>query len=225
MSLTAVLISSPFLAPAVWEPVAEALRDDLGADSVLPAPPVPPAADPAVVLGALREALPSRGDLVLVPHSNAGLYVPALLQAPGVRGAVFVDAVLPPSGGEVSVAPEGMRAQLSGLVDGDGLLPPWTGWWPEEDVAALFPDNATRQRVAAQQQRVPFAYLTARVTVPDGWDRFPAAYLAFGDTYGEELAQARSRGWPTHALAGGHLHMVCAPRAVAAAIMRLAARF
>lgn len=77
----------------------------------------------------------------------------------------------------------------------------------------------------AQQQRVPFAYLTARVALPDGWDRIPAAYLAFGETYADELADARSRGWPAHVMAGRHLHMVVAPRAVAAQIMRLASQW
>jgi hypothetical protein len=122
MSLVPVLISSPFPGPAVWEPVAVALRDGFGVTAVTPAPPVPAAADPAVVLAALRDRLPKRDDLVLVPHSNAGLYVPALVSARPVRGVVFVDAVLPPAAGEMPVAPEGLRDLLRGQVDaGDHL--------------------------------------------------------------------------------------------------------
>ncbi|MEU4689750.1 hypothetical protein [Actinoplanes sp. NPDC023714] len=221
MSLTAVLLPSPFLGSAVWEPVAAALRADLGVSAVVADPPVPASADPAVVAEALAEQLPAGDDLLLVPHSNAGLYVPALAGARAVRGVVFVDAVLPPPEGEVPVAPDGLRELLRERVDG-GLLPVWTRWWPEEDVAALFPDAATRRAVEAQQQRVPFDYLTARVTVTDGWDRIPAAYLAFGDTYAEEREDARRRGWPVATMAGDHLHMVVDSGRVAAAIMELA---
>jgi hypothetical protein len=225
MSFVPVLIPSPFLGPALWEPVAVALREDFGVAAVVPAPPVPATADPAVVLAAVRDGLPERDDLVLVPHSNAGLYVPALVSDRPVRGVVFVDAVLPPARGVVPVAPEGLRDHLRGRVGSDGLLPPWTAWWAEEEVAGLFPDAATRDRVAGEQQRVPFHYLAARVELPEGWDRIPAAYVGFGDTYAEELADARGRGWPVSVMVGGHLHMLCDPAAVAAELMRLAAAF
>ena len=189
------------------------------------APPVPVPADPASVVEALRDRLPERDDLVLVPHSNAGLYVPGLVSTRPVRGVVFVDAVLPPAKGDVPVAPEGLRKLLRHRVDADGLLPPWTSWWPEEAVAELFPDAATRRSIEAEQQRVPCGYLTARIQLPDGWDQVPAAYVAFGDTHAEELADARHRGWQVRTMAGGHLHMVRDPAAVAAEIMGLSAAF
>jgi len=44
--------------------------------------------------------------------------------------------------------------------------------------------------VTSEQRRVPFAYLAARIELPDGWDAVPAAYLSFGDTYAEERAAA-----------------------------------
>ncbi|GGQ51034.1 alpha/beta fold hydrolase [Couchioplanes azureus] len=219
--LTPVLIPSVYLGPAAWQPVAEAMRR-LGLTAVVPTPPVPAVADPAAVLTTLRDQLTERDDLVLVPHSNAGLYAPGLVAALPVRAVVFVDAVLPPPAGDLPAAPPGMRDLLRERVDAEGLLPPWTEWWPEEDIARLFPDAATRRRVAAEQQRIPFGYLSARVEVPAGWDHVPAAYLAFGDGYAEELADARGRGWPAHVMPGGHLHMLCDPDAVAAEIVRLA---
>ncbi|MEU8240956.1 hypothetical protein AB0C07_22160 [Actinoplanes missouriensis] len=225
MSVTPVLIPSPFLGSAVWAPVAAALRADFAVSAVVVDPPVPASADPAVVLASLREQLPRTGDVLLVPHSNAGLYLPALSGVRPVRGAVFVDAVLPPAEGDLPVAPEGLRDLLRERVDGEGLLPVWTQWWPEPDVAALFPDAASRRSVEAQQQRVPFDYLTARVTVTAGWDRVPAAYVAFGDAYAEELADARRRGWAAETMAGDHLHMLVDPGGVAATIMRLARSF
>jgi hypothetical protein len=64
---------------------------------------------------------------------------------------------------------------------------------------------------------VPFAYLTARVELADGWDALPAAYLSFGDTYAEERSDAAARGWPVSVMAGGHLHMLHAPAEVRSA--------
>lgn len=222
MSPVPVLIASPFLGPAVWGPVERELREVHG----LPATTVGAldlgSADPTRILAALHERLPLRDDLLLVPHSNAGLYVPSLLEATRAGGAVFVDAVLPPSSGSIAVAPPALRRVLTPLADDAGLLPGWTRWWPEPAVAELFPDSATRTRVETEQKRLPAAYLDAEVTVPDGWDDIPGvAYLAFGDAYAEEAEEARRRGWPVSTMAGNHLHMLCDPVAVAADIVRL----
>ncbi|WP_199035431.1 hypothetical protein [Glycomyces salinus] len=223
MSLTAVLISSPFLGPAVWSGVEAELREGFGTPATTVAVHDSDASDPDAILAALRERLPPGEELLLVPHSNAGLYAPALaLDAPR-RRVVFVDAILPPPNGTLPVAPPGLRDALAAEADEDGLLPPWTGWWPERVVDELFPDAATKASVEAGQRRMPLAYLDARVEVPDGWDRAPAAYLAFGDAYADERDDARSRGWPVETMDGGHLHMLREPAAVAAAIIRLAA--
>ena len=90
------LLGSPFLGPEVWEPTAAALRarghraevvtstagDD--ADSIL-----------EELAAALPRSLAAGDDLVLVPHSNAGLYVAALVARRPVTALVFVDALLP----------------------------------------------------------------------------------------------------------------------------------
>ncbi|SCE95173.1 hypothetical protein GA0074695_2406 [Micromonospora viridifaciens] len=225
MAIVPVLIPSPFLGPAVWAPVASALRSDFGVTAAVPPPPDPAAPSPAAVLAAIEKGLPESDDLVLVPHSNAGLYVPALVTARPVRGAVFVDAVLPPARGVVPVAPAGLRDMLRDRVDPDGHLPPWTRWWPEESVAGLFPNAETRARVEAEQARLPFEYLTARVDLPDGWDAVSAGYLSFGDTYADEREDARARGWPVRTMLGGHLHMLRDPAGVAAEIMEIVTSF
>ncbi|MCW3844140.1 hypothetical protein ONA70_29020 [Micromonospora yasonensis] len=225
MAIAPVLIPSPFLGPAVWAPVASALRSDFGVTAALPPPPDPAAPTPAAVLAAIEKGLPESDDLVLVPHSNAGLYIPALVTTRPVRGAVFVDAVLPPPRGIVPVAPAGLRDMLRDRVEPDGNLPPWTRWWPEESVAGLFPNAETRARVEAEQARVPFEYLTAQVELPDGWEAVSAGYLSFGDTYADERDDARARGWPVRTMLGGHLHMLRDPAGVAAEIMELATSF
>ncbi|MGI5212494.1 hypothetical protein [Plantactinospora sp. CA-290183] len=225
MAITAVLIPSPFLGPAVWASVASVLRSDFGITATVPAPPDPATSSPAAVLAAIEKGLPDADDLVLVPHSNAGLYVPALVTRHPVRGAVFVDAVLPPARGSVPVARADLSDMLRDRVGPDGSLPLWTRWWPEESVAGLFPDAETRARVEAEQARVPFAYLTARVDLPDGWDAVSAGYLSFGDTYADEREDARARGWPVRTMPGGHLHMLRDPAGVAREIMELSTSF
>lgn len=61
------------------------------------------------VLDAFTAALPVGRNLILVPHSNAGAYVPALTTLRSVVGVVFVDAVLPPTHGRVPLAPSPRR--------------------------------------------------------------------------------------------------------------------
>jgi hypothetical protein len=195
----------------VWEQVAERLPGH-GLHAIVPDPPPAAFASPADVLDWLVGALPSAGEFILVPHSNAGLYVPAIAARRSVRGFVFVDAVLPPRDGRVHVAPDALVNRLRASVGSDGLLRPWTSWWPEEDVAALFPDRQSRYRIEAEQRRLPLAYLTSEVDIAPGWDRTPwSAYMAFGDTYAEEIADARGRGWRTVVVDGSHLHMLCDP--------------
>jgi hypothetical protein len=186
-------------------------------------PPARPWRTPGEVLRALTGAVPADRDVVLVPHSNAGLYVPALTAVRRVAGYLFVDAGLPGDTGPVPVAPPALRDGLRPLAGPDGLLPPWTDWWPEADVAALFPDAATRRDVEREQVRLPLSYFDGTLPVPAGWAAAPGGYLAFGDTYAEDRARAADRGWPVATLAGAHLHLLVDPGAVAAAIDGLVA--
>src|SRR3954449_4687979 len=115
-----LLVPSPLLGPAAWAPVAE-LLDALvvGVDEVV-------------------EAAAGLGDVVLVPHSNAGLYAPMLAERVGACATVYVDAALAGDGPDAPLAPPRFLDFLTGLVDDDGLLPPWTQWWEEAEVDALF---------------------------------------------------------------------------------------
>ena len=202
------LLSSPFLGPAAWSPVAARLGDVL-----VPSVPVPRSAD--ALAAAYGAALPADRDLAVVAHSNAGLYVPGRCATHRVRAALFVDALLPTSG-PVPVAPAAFRERLAGLAGPGGLLPPWTDWWDEADVAPLFPDTATRARIEAGQPRVPLSYVTSTVPVAPGWDAgVCGGYLAFGSGYAAERADAAGRGWAVETLPGGHLHMLIDPDSVA----------
>jgi hypothetical protein len=60
-----------------------------------------------------------------------------------------VDAALPPASGAAPVSPLELLALLRDKASG-GRLPRWTDWWDEAEVAALFPDQATRQAVTEE---------------------------------------------------------------------------
>jgi hypothetical protein len=216
------LLPSPLLGPSVWEPVAGRLRVAGWAAEVCR--PLGSPTSGRDVLAGLLDVLPAGRPLVLVPHSNAGLYVPQLVHEREVVATVFVDAALAPAEGAAALAPEAFLDFLETRADADGLLPPWTRWWDDADVDVLFPDRATRRRVEAEQPRLPLAYFRDALPVPARWLARPSAYLAFGDTYADEREQARQQGWPVETLVGEHLHMLVDPDEVAATITGLLGR-
>ena len=214
-----VLIPSPLLGPAVWEPTARVL-EQRGRRTRMPSLRGVSTAEPPYWPAGVDAIARSAGDepVVLVPHSNSGLYVPAVIEALGeqVRGVVFVDAALP------GVGYVAQRDFLNGLVDAGGLLPPWTSWWDDADVAELFPNAEVRARVEVEQARLPLAYYDYVPPAEDGWDRPPCAYLWFAEPYDTAAAQAAGRGWPTRQVPGNHLQMLADPAQVATAVLELA---
>lgn len=213
------LLPSPLLGPSVWQPVARVLADR-GWHTVTCAATAPVRTGQDV-LDAFLATLPTEQDLVLVPHSNAGAYVPALVMQRRVVASVFVDAVLPPSRGHVPLAPPAFLDALRAKADDDGLLPVWTRWWDHADVAALFPDAQTRARVEREQQQLPLSYFEGTPPVPQGWDQPSRAYLAFGETYATERDEAARRRWPVTTLPGTHLHLLTDPDEVATELLAL----
>ena len=222
-STTCILMPSPLLGGPIWEPVAEAVRER--GWNALVVPPLSAAPEsPADVVAHLLATVPTDGRFILVPHSNAGLYVPQLGTQRLVAGTVFVDARLPPSQGRIAMATPDFVRMLASLVQPDGLLPPWTRWWSEEDLEGLYPSPAVRDAIEGETPSLPLAYFQSSIAVPAGWDRARGAYLAFGVTYDDDREAAAARGWTTETMPGGHLHMLHDPDGVADAILRLAAQ-
>jgi hypothetical protein len=186
-----VLVHSPSVGPSTWAPVATRLRD-LGAVAVVPSlvdvadaePPFWPRV--AELVGAAIEQLPPGQSVVLVGHSNAGLFLPVIVAAATrpVAGCHFVDAALPSRGGPTPVVPPELLDFLRRKVTG-GRLPQWTAWWDEADIAPMFPDPRTRASVSAEQPQLPLSYYEQHIPVPDGWDKRPCGYLLFGAPYEE----------------------------------------
>jgi len=223
------LIHSPNLGPGSWRPVADDLAR-AGHQVVVPslagfADGGPPYVPRLVRLAAGQVPASPAGEVILVTHSGAGVFVPHLVRAVAAREAtaVFADAALPRQPGTSTVV-EGeflpfLRQRASG-----GVVPPWPQWWPGEDLSPLFPDEATRQAVTSEAGALPLRFFEEVLpALPEGWPPCRAAYLVFSEPYRQEAGQAARAGWPVRELPGGHLHMLVSPGEVAAAITSLAA--
>lgn len=216
-----VLMASLLVGPAAWEPVAEALAD-MGREAVV----VPHDLDrmPDTVSEATElyaRSIPNDRDVVLVPHSNAGNFVPAMIASRSVAGVVFVDSVIPVASGMQPIVPVPFLAEIEKLADRDGALPRWTEWFPGEDIAALLPDPAVRADIASRQPIPSLPLLRSSLTIQAGWDSISIGYLAFGDSYADERVRAARQGWRAVKLDGGHLHMAVDPERVAREIRSL----
>lgn len=220
-----LLLPSPLLPAAVYADLAGALGR-LGA----PTRVAPVAAGPGLDAHALVEewAAVVEPGATLLAHSNAGYLAPATRAVAGAAGrrtggVVFVDAALPPESGTAPLAPPRFREHLSGLADADGVLPPWTRWWPREAVDQVVPADRF-QDIDQECPRLPLSYFDTVMAPPSGWTAWPQAYLAFGTTYADELTAARRWGWPHRQMPGGHLHLVVDPEAVAREVVALRER-
>lgn len=184
--------------PPFWPRVAEAVRDDL-------------------------RQVPAASPVVLVAHSNAGLFLPTIrsgLDHP-VTGSIFVDAALPARHGPTPAAPPEVLDFLRPMAV-DGRLPRWTDWWDEADIAPLFSDPSVRRTVVEEQPALPLSYYEQRIPVPEGWDDHPCSYLLFGPPYDGPAAEARERGWRVAHLPGAHLHQTVDPARTARHLVELA---
>src|SRR5262249_26789112 len=150
--------------PLTWAPVASRL-EGAGVRVVVPSlthvadagPPFWPVV--ADTVAKVIDQLPRDQPVVIVAHSNAGLFVPAIVEAATrrVAGCLFVDARLPSLEGPARVPPPEFLEFLRSKVTG-GRLPQWTAWWDGSDMAPLFPDAQTREAVSAEQPRLPLSY-------------------------------------------------------------------
>ncbi|GAA4709212.1 hypothetical protein GCM10025782_01560 [Pedococcus ginsenosidimutans] len=218
-----IVLPSPLLGPAGYEPLVDALAAR-GAGAVVARLP-DGALVPAAVLAAFVDQVTASAAPLLVAHSNAGYLVPAVRAAAPVESVVFVDAALPLAAAATTLlAPPQFGEFVAGLPQEDGLLPPWPLWWDPADVLPLFPSREWFTRVSDEAPRLPPSWFTTPVEVPSGWEALPAAYLGFGSTYAEELAFARAAGWPVEEVDGHHLHLLTDPAATAGAVLRLRER-
>lgn len=208
-----VFVPSPLVGPTTWAGVAEVWNG--------PAVILDTTGDDATdVLAAMLDGVPKGEPVTLVAHSNAGAYVPSIVDARTVESLVFVDSILPQASGGIPLTSPELLEFLETLASAEGILPIWTHWWGDA-VDELFPDPETRAAIEQSEPRLPLAYFHDTLPTPHGWDARPSAYLAFGDTYEPERQAAEDRGWPTQTMPGHHLQLLADPAGVAAAIVAL----
>jgi hypothetical protein len=189
-----VLVHSPFVAPAIWAPVADELRA-LGHEAR--APDV--------------DELDAVGDpgAVLVAYSGAG----AALRGPA-RAYVFADALLPRAGTRFEEAPTAMQE----LVEAGGHFPDWTEQYL---VDAAIPGAVAGEVVRLLRPR-GLDFFRAPLPALGTWPDAPVAYLRWSEAYDDVLAEARRRGWPTRERDAHHFQLLAEPRQVAADLIELA---
>lgn len=212
-----LVLPSPFLGSDVYSPLPPALVGTGHSASVAPTVDPP---EPNGVIEAWTQEAARTHDVVLLPHSNAGLLAPAVAALVGAP-IVFMDAALPLAEGSTPMAPPNLLTVLEGLAGPDGRLPRWTRWWARDELAEVLPDPWF-ERLDALVPEVPLSYVHGEAPVPAAWERESRAYLAFGSTYADEVATATRLGWPVHTVTGAHhLHCVVEPDDTAAAVTGL----
>jgi hypothetical protein len=160
---------------------------------------------------------------VLIGHSGAG----PLLAAAGaiigrVCGYIFVDAGLPmPGQAWMQTVPPELAAQVRGMADARGWLPPWPQWWGDEALAELIPDPEARQYFAACCPGLPLAMFEETHPPAPLWPDAPAAYLLLSEAYADQAARARELGWPVTEQMSHHLALLTEPGRVAGSLREL----
>jgi hypothetical protein len=220
-----VLVHSPLVGPATWDPVAPLLIEH-GYEVRIPD-----------LTGALKAGEPycSRQvglitgsamtgpatPVVLIGHSGAGaLLAPAARRVRQLAGYVFVDAGLPiPGQTPMSTMPPDLAEQLKQMADSDGWLPPWPQWWGDDGLAELIGDPQARSLFEAQCSRLPLAMFDE--VQPDGDVQAPAAYLRLSEAYDGMAARSRELLWPLVELDSHHLAPLTEPGRVTSALVDL----
>lgn len=223
-----LLVHPPLLGPGAWSRCAQILRRDGHRVEV-------PDLRPAVQHSGDRhhegwwdravddsvDQAPESG-VVVVAHSGAGVLVPLLCERTSASGAVFVDAVVPSRSGATSPSP-GLRELVAALPAEGGLLPPWSAWWPDEDLVDLLPQADLRALLVAEEPRLRADFYDQAVPVPDGWEPPVVGYLRLSHAYDDDAHEARRRGWRVAEHDGGHLDPLRRPERVVDGVLGLLA--
>jgi hypothetical protein len=221
---TFLLVHSPLLGPAVWQPCAEVLRQRGNQAFV---PDLRSAVDVADgwwqrYADACGPLLDDHDGTVVVAHSGAGVAVPAIVARGAASAAVFVDALVPARQGATESGAQ-IREFVANLVRANGRLPVWTSWWPADELDNLVADSAERRALIAEQPELPGDFYDFAVPVPSGWDSDVAVrYVQLSSAYDSAAQEAVARGWPVNTVAGTHLDLLTRPGRIADALLNSA---
>lgn len=226
MNYNLVLVHSPFVGPTSWRLVGDELAREghrIVVPSLLPALGGLKDFDRAIarcVKDSLRRAaVPD--PIVLVGHSAAGAYLPAIEAElhREVSACVFVDARLPVPG--ASLATQDTREeveQIRGMAR-EGMLPPWSNWFGEGTMREVIPDEKVREHFVAELLPIPLALYEEEIRCPSSWPEVPCAYLRLSEYYKPVADEARARGWVVTELEAQHMLLLTNPRQVAGTLL------
>ncbi|MFG1933793.1 alpha/beta fold hydrolase [Mycobacterium sp. NPDC048908] len=220
MSPTLLFVHSPVAGPSTWRYTAKELQDNGFRGVVADLTEVASSGGPYYPKCATAAAVAVDGiadTVVVVGHSAAGALLPAVAEAVGARtrGAVFVDAMLPQPGRTwFDTAPPGMETQLRGLAT-DGVLPPYHDWFPDGVLAQLVPDTVRRDRMIAENPRLPVAYFDEPAPQARFTDSVACAFIRLGAPFDAAADKAERLGWWVARRDWDHLRMLSDPAAVA----------
>ena len=224
-----VLLHSPLVGHAFWQPVAErlCLRGLRTHAPRLPALEYSYAPFWLAHAAGIANGLPETGHIILGAHSAAGVLLPAIgrLQrnrrtAAHVQGYLFVDCDLPRDGAtrlelwDDQAAACALRERV-----GTGYIPPWN----DAQLRALLPDDQQREQFRAALPQVPMHLYDEPVLVPDDWPDAACAYLQLSAHYPGAARTAALQHWPQHMLPLHHLAPISHADEVADAIAELCA--
>lgn len=214
-----IAVHSPLAGPATWQPVAQLLRSrfDVAVPSLhgIAAGPGPYARRFAQEV--TRNTHPGATEIVLVGHSGAGAYLPAIAEALDGRviGAAFVDAQLPRPGlSDFDASPPDFREALTAMAQ-DGMLPPWNQWFAPEVMTELIPQAEQRKAFLAELHPIALAYFEEPAPDTPAWSEARCTYLQLSEGYREQADRAEALGWPTTRLDADHLAVLTDPGPVA----------
>ncbi len=157
------------------------------------------------------------GRVFLIGHSAAGALLPAVAEAVGDRtkAAVFVDAILPQPGRNwFHTAPPGLEAEMRGMAV-NGVLPPYHEWFPPGTLVELIPEPARRERLIAENPRLPLAYFGEPAPPARFAESVACAFLRLGAPFDAAANKAQRLGWWVARRDWDHLRILSAPEAVA----------
>jgi pimeloyl-ACP methyl ester carboxylesterase len=216
---TIVLVHSPLVGPYSWAPVAEVLRRR--GHQVL-VPDLRPGTEQgppyferhATLVAQAVRALGSRGPVVLVVHSGAGVLLPPIENALGrpAGARIFVDAIFPQDGrsrldlfGTPEEAEEFRRAATN------GYLPVWT----DADLQAAIPDAGLRRSLVAELRPLPLAVYEENIPVAPAWKPVPCDYLRLSDSYRADMERARQARCRVEERPSNHFAILTQPEPIA----------
>lgn len=218
-----ILVHSPLVGPATWQPVADLLRGrfEVNVPSLhgIAAGPGPYARRfaEAVARDVHHDADAHHDEIVLVGHSGVGAYLPLIADhLGGVLGTAFIDAQLPRPGlSDFDASPPDFREALTAMAQ-DGMLPPWNQWFPPELMTELIPHTEQRKAFLAELHPIALAYFQEPAPNAPTWpEASRCTYLQLSEGYREQADRAEALGWPTTRLEADHLAVLTRPEPVA----------